>query len=71
MKLLDFIFTNFWHWLGAMVLLYTLTSTFVGLINKILRHRNIRKHGYPPSHCDADGQFPSTVTWNTKENEDK
>ena len=20
-----------------------------------LRHMNIRKHGYPPAHCDADG----------------
>lgn len=30
---------------------------FVGLPNRILRHLNIRKHGYPPSHCDADGDF--------------
>lgn len=21
------------------------------------RHMNIRKHGYPPIHCDADGDF--------------
>ena len=20
-------------------------------------HRNIYKHGYPPPHCDADGDF--------------
>jgi hypothetical protein len=25
------------------------------LPNRIMRHANIRKHGYPPSHCDADG----------------
>lgn len=25
--------------------------------NRILRHWNIRKHGYPPAHCDADGDF--------------
>lgn len=25
------------------------------LINRPLRHMNIRKHGYPPAHCDADG----------------
>ena len=27
------------------------------LPNRILRHWNIRKHGYPPEHCDADGDF--------------
>lgn len=27
------------------------------LPNRILRHWNIRKHGYPPAHCDADGDF--------------
>ena len=29
----------------------------VNLPNRILRHWNIRKHGYPPEHCDADGDF--------------
>lgn len=29
----------------------------VNLPNRILRHWNIRKHGYPPVHCDADGDF--------------
>jgi len=30
---------------------------FCLLPNRILRHWNIRKHGYPPAHCDADGDF--------------
>ena len=30
---------------------------FFKLPNRILRHWNIRKHGYPPAHCDADGEF--------------
>lgn len=30
---------------------------FVALVNRIFRHWNIRKHGYPPAHCDADGDF--------------
>lgn len=25
--------------------------------NRFWRHWNIRKHGYPPIHCDADGDF--------------
>ena len=27
------------------------------LFNRIMRHLNIWKHGYPPVHCDADGDF--------------
>jgi len=36
----------------------------IGLVlpNRILRHRNISKHGYPPDHCDADGDFKNTQT---------
>jgi hypothetical protein len=26
-------------------------------INRPLRHANIRKHEWPPAHCDADGDF--------------
>ena len=29
----------------------------VKLPNRLLRHLNIWKHGYPPAHCDADGDF--------------
>ena len=29
----------------------------VNLPNRVLRHWNIHKHGYPPPHCDADGDF--------------
>jgi hypothetical protein len=25
--------------------------------NRFLRMLNIRKHGWPPVHCDADGDF--------------
>ena len=24
------------------------------------RHFNLMKHGYPPEHCDADGDFKQT-----------
>lgn len=27
------------------------------LPNRMLRSRNIRKSGWPPEHCDADGDF--------------
>lgn len=38
-------------------LLSLIGSVLINLPNQILRHWNIRKHGYPPPHCDADGDF--------------
>lgn len=45
---------TFWLILAA---LFVGERVVVFLINRPLRHWNIRKHGYPPSHCDADGDF--------------
>lgn len=36
---------------------YTLKIVLFILPNRVMRHANIRKHGYPPAHCDADGDF--------------
>lgn len=41
----------------ALIISQALTAITVKLPNRILRHRNINKHGYPPPHCDADGDF--------------
>lgn len=37
--------------------LKSVCGTVAVLWNRTLRHWNIRKHGYPPAHCDADGDF--------------
>ena len=29
--------------------------------NRLMRHMNIRKNGWPPLHCDADGDGRSYV----------
>lgn len=42
----------------ALLLVYglgELVSSFFRLLNRITRHLNIRKAGWPPPHCDADG----------------
>ena len=41
----------------ALIVGETIVRVFVNLPNRILRHKNIRMHGYPPIHCDADGDF--------------
>lgn len=59
--LFEFMFYGFWHFVGGFLVLWMLImaplSFIIKLVNRILRHRNIRLHGYPPAHCDADGDF--------------
>ncbi len=39
----------------ALIAAGALKFAFAMLINRPLRHMNIKKHGWPPAHCDADG----------------
>lgn len=32
-----------------------LNNVLLILPNRIMRHFNIHKHGWPPAHCDGDG----------------
>jgi len=55
LEFFKFIFSNFWIFVGFLILL-SLTYAFIfDMWNRFWRHFNIRKHGYPPIHCDADG----------------
>lgn len=39
------------------ILTFFLACVLASILNLIMRHWNIRKHGYPPAHCDSDGDF--------------
>lgn len=45
------------YWFMAAMILHVPAKLIIFLINRPLRHYNINKHGYPPKHCDADGDF--------------
>lgn len=47
------------YWLMVYIFLEIPSRLIRFLINRPLRHVTLRKHGYPPSHCDADGDFKS------------
>lgn len=53
----------FWHFLGCFLLLYVIVyysaNLVLQIIHKVLRAKTIRLQGYPPAHCDADGDFKS------------
>ena len=52
---------GFWHFIGYWVMIALIlivpAQLIIVAINRPLRHWNIRKHGYPQKHCDADGDF--------------
>jgi Na+/serine symporter len=52
---------GFWQFLGYWIMIFMFlvipAKLIIILVNRSLRHWNIRKYGYPPSHCDADGDF--------------
>lgn len=62
--------TEFWefameHWFITFLLVGGAVSGVVGILyavlfrlpNRLIRHLNIRKAGWPPPHVDADGDF--------------
>ena len=57
MDFLNFMFQGFWHFVGCAMILGGILNLIFVMWNRFWRHWNIRKHGYPPSHCDADGDF--------------
>ena len=61
-EFLKFVFSNFWMWLGFVIVVGQLLNFIFRMYNRSLRHRNIMKYGYPPEHCDADGDFPKINT---------
>ncbi len=59
--ILESVSGSFWKFCGYWVMLLLIIGTpakiIIFAINRPLRHWTIRKHGYPPNHCDADGDF--------------
>lgn len=57
MTFLEFTFRSFWHFVGVLLLLSSVANLFFKSWSTFWRNRTISKNGYPPSHCDADGDF--------------
>lgn len=41
----------------VLIALGSVTQCIMFCVARPFRHRNIMKHGWPPPHCDADGDF--------------
>ena len=56
-EFLKYVFGSFWMWLGFVIIVGMVLNFIFRSFNRTLRHRSIMKHGYPPEHCNADGDF--------------
>lgn len=51
---------NWWefadkHTVVAVIMALAFLVVLDGLFSRIFRHMNIRSQGWPPAHCDVDG----------------
>lgn len=60
MIILEFMFKSIGHFLGCLVLIGGFANWSFLMWNRLLRSFTLRKHGYPPPHCDADGDGVTT-----------
>lgn len=58
MNIYEFMSGSPWlsFFLACLILLFATRLVFL-CWNRLLRHLNIRKAGWPPAHLDADGDF--------------
>ena len=59
--ILDIAFQGFWSWLGVFILVIGILNSILRFVfkswNRFMRMIMVRKHGWPPSHLDADGDW--------------
>lgn len=55
MELLKFVLSDLWIFIGFTIIFSIPFYAIVTVCQLLLRHSTMRKQGYPPRHCDADG----------------
>ncbi|MES2428226.1 MAG: hypothetical protein V4560_14700 [Bacteroidota bacterium] len=58
MQFLEFTFRSLWHFVGVFLILSLIIGYPFSVINRQIKHTTLREKGYPPAHCDVDGDFP-------------
>lgn len=60
-KIIETMFSGFFNFIGMMMLICTILHYGINVIVRIwhifMRMLMVRKHGWPPSHLDADGDL--------------
>ena len=61
MEIIRFFFGNFWHFIALLIILGGLLNLILSMWIKLLNYLTIRKHGYPPSHCNCSGEMRCSI----------
>lgn len=68
LEIIEFALSGFWKFIGFIIILTTIlhytANLILQIIHKSIRARTIRKMGYPPDHCDGDGDLRKEVVTN-------
>ena len=56
-RFLEIMFSGFWAFMGCFLLAAFLVQSFLNFWTRLWRFIIMIKYGYPPDHCDADGDF--------------
>jgi hypothetical protein len=57
LEFFKFACSDFWIFIGIVILLGIVCETPIKIFKYYFRSLNIKNHGWPPSHLDADGDF--------------
>lgn len=52
-----YILSDLGPFIGFAIILYIVLQFIFKSYNRFLRYKNIKNQGWPPPHCDADGDF--------------
>lgn len=71
-EFLELTFRSFWHFVGMTILLnglaYFIINCIIKIYGRTMRCLMVRKHGWPPSHLDADGDWKPEPKINEDDN---
>lgn len=60
-KIIEIAFSGFWPFIGMAILLngaaYFIVNGLLRIWGRFMRMLMVRKHGWPPEHLDADGDW--------------
>lgn len=56
-EFMEFVFSGFWVWLGVAAFIDIVLSVLLKAYSRTMRCLMVRKHGWPPPHLDADGDW--------------
>lgn len=56
-QLIEIGFSGFWQFMGLLIVMHYFVNLIRSMWIRFMRMLMVRKHGWPPAHLDADGDW--------------